>query len=234
MNYSAFSTYSCIRYYDFFSWQNYWGGQNDMFAPPIFSLGGGGGGDCPPCPPGSTPLYWATIPCESMIKTQHFLIVRCLQNRAWICANVIWLSRVILSNYFDTTFDEYCFTDDVTGAGIVTEGKIPYANFYMVSEWETQLKKQMTQGFDMVSLGVFVCCLFIHGKMIHKMVLTRSIRDSETSIDFVQGPPGSRRERVKIIGKISSTAPYHIHRYLPSNLKTMNHWKVLHFNWLTL
>ena len=27
--------------------------------------------------------------------------------------------------------------------------------------------------------------------------LTRSIRDSETSIDFVQGPPGSRRERVK-------------------------------------
>ena len=28
-------------------------------------------------------------------------------------------------------------------------------------------------------------------------LLTRSIRDSETSIDFVQGPPGSRRERVK-------------------------------------
>ena len=28
-------------------------------------------------------------------------------------------------------------------------------------------------------------------------MLTRSIRDSETSIDFVQGPPGSRRERVK-------------------------------------
>ena len=27
-------------------------------------------------------------------------------------------------------------------------------------------------------------------------MLTRSIRDSETSIDFVQGPPGSRRERV--------------------------------------
>ena len=31
---------------------------------------------------------------------------------------MIWLGRVILSNYFDTTFDEYCFTDDVTGAGI--------------------------------------------------------------------------------------------------------------------
>ena len=44
-------------------------------------------------------------------------------------------------------------------------------HFYMVSEWETQfIKKQMTQSFDMVSLGVFVCCLFIHGKMIHKMV----------------------------------------------------------------
>ena len=28
--------------------------------------------------------------------------------------------------------------------------------------------------------------------------LTHSIRDSETFIDFVQGPPGSRRERVKI------------------------------------
>ena len=28
-------------------------------------------------------------------------------------------------------------------------------------------------------------------------MLTRSIRDSEISIDFVQGPPGSRRERVK-------------------------------------
>ena len=26
--------------------------------------------------------------------------------------------------------------------------------------------------------------------------LTHYIRDSETSIDFVQGPPGSRRERV--------------------------------------
>ena len=63
-----------------------------------------------------------------------------------------WLGRVILSNYLDATFDEYCFTDDVTGACIVTEGKIPCVNFYMVSEWETQLKKQMTQRFDMVSL----------------------------------------------------------------------------------
>ena len=61
--------------------------------------------------------------------------------------------RVILSNYFDTTFDEYCFTDDVTGAGIVTEVKNTLGNFYMVSEWETQLKKHMTPSFDMVSLG---------------------------------------------------------------------------------
>ena len=32
----------------------------------------------------------------------------------------------------------------------------------------------------------------------YTLALTRSIRDFETSIDFVQGPPGSRRERVKI------------------------------------
>ena len=33
----------------------------------------------------------------------------------------------------------------------------------------------------------------------HLMLLTRSIRNYETSIDFVQGPPiGSRKERVKI------------------------------------
>ena len=31
---------------------------------------------------------------------------------------------------------------------------------------------------------------------INRQILTRSIRDSETSIDFVQGPPGSLRERV--------------------------------------
>ena len=31
--------------------------------------------------------------------------------------------------------------------------------------------------------------------------LTRSIRDYETLIDFVQGPPGSRRERVKNLFK---------------------------------
>ena len=33
--------------------------------------------------------------------------------------------------------------------------------------------------------------------MFYIALLTRSIRDSETSTDFVQGPPGSRRERVK-------------------------------------
>ena len=30
-----------------------------------------------------------------------------------------------------------------------------------------------------------------------ELLLTRSIRDSETSMDFVQGPPGFSRERVK-------------------------------------
>ena len=50
---------------------------------------------------------------------------------------MIWLGRVILSNYFDTPFDEYCCTDDVTGTGIMTEvknNKKTCANFYMVSE----------------------------------------------------------------------------------------------------
>ena len=49
VNYSAYSTYSCIRYYEFFKLAKLLGGQNDMFAPPppIFSLGG----DCPPAPP---------------------------------------------------------------------------------------------------------------------------------------------------------------------------------------
>ena len=48
--------------------------------------------------------------------------------------HMIWLGRVIISYYFDTTFGEYCCTDDVTGPGIVTAEKIPCANFYMVSE----------------------------------------------------------------------------------------------------
>ena len=37
-----------------------------------------------------------------------------------------------------------------------------------------------------------------HAISVCDKVLTRSIRDSETSIDFVQGPPGSRREWVKM------------------------------------
>ena len=47
---------------------------------------------------------------------------------------MIWLGRVILLIILIPLFVEYCFTDDVTGAGIVTEFKIPCANFYMVSE----------------------------------------------------------------------------------------------------
>ena len=58
MNYSAYSTYSCIRYYEFFKLAKLLGGGGGktICLPPIFSLGGGGGGDCPPVPPGSTPL----------------------------------------------------------------------------------------------------------------------------------------------------------------------------------
>ena len=37
-----------------------------------------------------------------------------------------------------------------------------------------------------------------HRTQIRIENLTRSIRDSETYIDFVQGPPGSRRKRVNI------------------------------------
>ena len=57
MPYSAFSTYSCITYYEFLQVVKIiggggggGGGQNDMFAPPpIFSWGGGG--RLPPPPP---------------------------------------------------------------------------------------------------------------------------------------------------------------------------------------
>ena len=44
---------------------------------------------------------------------------------------------------------------------------------------------------------LFVCCfyLFCVKCRVMKLYLTHSIRDSETFIDFVQGPPGSRRER---------------------------------------
>ena len=48
VNYSAYSTYSCIRYYEFFKLAKLLGGggQNDMFAPQYFHWGG----DCPPPP----------------------------------------------------------------------------------------------------------------------------------------------------------------------------------------
>ena len=58
MNHSAFSTYSCIRYYmyEFFMLAKLLGGggQNDMFAPPNIFIGGGGG-RLPPCPPPPPP-----------------------------------------------------------------------------------------------------------------------------------------------------------------------------------
>ena len=47
-------------------------------------------------------------------------------------------------------------------------------------------------------------------------ILTRSIRDSETSIDFVQDPPGSRRERVNTY---SSSCSFLLDKTLPCELK---------------
>ena len=49
-------------------------------------------------------------------------------------------------------------------------------------------------------INMFVRIFFSAKSAIHissNVTLTRSVRDSETSIDFVQGPPGSCRERVK-------------------------------------
>ena len=123
--------------------------------------------------------------------------------------HMIWLGRVILSNYFDTTFDEYCFTDDVTGAGIVTEVKNTLCQL-LHGEWMRDSVKETNDTKFWHGLLRSFCLLFIH--------------------PWKDDPQNG----IKIIGKIYSTTPYHIHRYLPSNLKTMNHWKVLHFNWLTL
>ena len=80
MNYSAFSTYSCIRYYEFFKLAKLLGGQNDMFAPPIFSLGGGGGRlpPPPPAPPGSTPLpstFRAITLQRTKLSPRHFMTI---------------------------------------------------------------------------------------------------------------------------------------------------------------
>ena len=48
-----------------------------------------------------------------------------------------------------------------------------------------------------IHITLLYCSLLRNWLMGLCTLLTRSIRDSETSIDFVQGPPGSRRERVK-------------------------------------
>ena len=96
---------------------------------------------------------------------------------------MIWLGRVIVSNYFDTTFDDYCFTDDVTGAGIVTEVKIPCADCYMVSEWDSVKETNDTK----FRHGLFrsFCLLCIH--------------------PWKDDPQNG----IKIIGEIYSTTPYH-------------------------
>ena len=47
-----------------------------------------------------------TIQSKS-IKMRHLSMVHCFNIRGQISMYVIWLGRVILSNYLDTTFDEY-------------------------------------------------------------------------------------------------------------------------------
>ena len=115
------------------------------------------------------------IPCES-IKTQHFLIVCCLQNRAWIWANVTWLGRVIFSNYFDTTYDEYYKWRN--RSRYCVRRKNTLCQLLHGESMRDSVKETNDTKFwqVMVSLGVFVCCLFIHGKMIHKMISKYSER----------------------------------------------------------
>ena len=61
------------------------------------------------------------------------------------------------------------------------------------------------------------------------VTLTRSIRDSETSIDFVQGPPGSRRERVK--DQTDRSFVVHVQKqtlvYVLRNKRTFSHHLII-------
>ena len=102
---------------------------------------------------------------------------------------MILLGRVILSNYFDTTFDEYCFTDDVTGAGIVTEVKNTLCQL-LHGEWMRDSVKETSDTKFWHGLFRSFCLLFIH--------------------PWKHDPQNG----IKIIGEIYSTTPYHIHRYL--------------------
>ena len=97
---------------------------------------------------------------------------------------MIWLGRVILSNYFDTTFDEYCFTDDVTGAGIVTEVKNTLCQL-LHGEWMRDSVKETNDTKFWHGLFGSFCLLFIH--------------------PWKDDPQNG----IKIIGEIYSTTPYH-------------------------
>ena len=152
--------------------------------------------------------FHLVLPCES-IKTQHFLIVCCLQNRAWIWANVTWLGRVILSNYFDTTLRWILFYKWRNRSRYCDRRKNTLCQL-LHGEWMRDSVKETNDTKFWHGLFRSFCLLFIH--------------------PWKDDPQNG----IKIFEKISSTTPYHIHRYLPSNLKTMNHWKVLRFNWLTL
>ena len=66
----------------------------------------------------------------------------------------------------------------------------------------------------MSHICISVLVLYQHDDLFGDFViLTRSIRDSETSIDFVQGPPGSRRE----LGKNVLLFPTHLNMYQAFN-----------------
>ena len=67
--------------------------------------------------------------------------------------------------------------------------------------------------------------------MIYFIQLTRSIRDSETSIDFVQGPPGSRRERVNVMMfmayRLSGRDPGFSYNLKRSPIEIRDQWRIL-------
>ena len=67
-----------------------------------------------------------------------------------------------------------------------------------VCPWLTQITNAHTHTLYVLSWRplIYVVCVCVC-VCVCAYILTRSIQDSETSIDFVQGQPGSRRERVK-------------------------------------
>ena len=67
-----------------------------------------------------------------------------------------------------------------------------------------ELASIMRKGRHFLIIAAYTCATHSGLEIYVIIVLTRSIRDSETSIDFLQGPPGSRRERVKSFSESTS------------------------------